>query len=424
MAKDKGVTIMKKKADKSCSVKIQTLLDNFIKICEPLERDHILPFVDKCTNSTYCECHISAQKLISLGTIDVPLDPEEQQEYRANRDVVEDHIAFDKMKEDALNKRSFSNIVTEFTEVFDPEHPIKIIGGQHRYLAIKEALEKQSINENHGVKVYFGLDNDQRLDVQLISNTNIAASTDLLDRMLETVSGPELRNWCQEVGLLLESQDFSDNRKHGQLVTVKATRTFILNYFKGKEVNPKNLDITKTIPILAETGIEATDWAEFKKAHPNWQKDAKLKEAGKEFALLSVAQHKRFSSTTNKGKGMNIDYAEKALNYAIISAFAFVAGMLHSNDVRLKRHFDLRKTTSTDPLNAAALSTGRHKTDSENYRGLGYRTGPKERGRLVELFYLNTDKGDGISKGLVDLAIKKYEAKQALLEVEEAKTKI
>jgi len=67
---------------------------------------------------------------------------------------------------DALNKRSFSNIVTEFTEVFDPEHPIKIIGGQHRYLAIKEALEKQSINENHGVKVYFGLDNDQRLDVQ------------------------------------------------------------------------------------------------------------------------------------------------------------------------------------------------------------------------------------------------------------------
>ena len=107
-----------------------------------------------------------------------------------------------------------------------------------------------------------------------------------------------------------------------------------------------------------------------------------------------------------------------------MSAWAFVSGMLHSNPTRLERHFRLRKTTDTDPLNAAALTSGKHKTDPENYRGLGYRTGPKERGRFVELFYLNTERGEGITKSLVDLAIKKYHAKQALLEVQEAQLKV
>ena len=269
---------------------IDKIIKEFVKICEPLENNQICVLVDKCTDATYCECHISAKKIISLGTIDVPLDPEEQLEYRANREVMEDHVAFGQMKEDALGKRSFSNIVIEFNDTFDPNHPLKIIGGQHRYLAIKEALEKQGVNENHGVKIYFGLDTEQRLDVQLISNTNIAASTDLLDRMLETVSGPQLRSWCQDVGFLSPGKDFSDIRKHGQLVTVKAARTFILNYFKGKETDPLKLDSTKTIPLLAETGGVGSDWEDFKKANPNWWTDQGLKEAGREFALLCVAQ--------------------------------------------------------------------------------------------------------------------------------------
>jgi len=402
---------------------IKPLVEQFIKFFEPLEKDRPEVFTDKRTGARYFECHISAKKLIDLGTIDVPLDPEEQAEYRANRNIVEDHVAFKKMKGDALNKRSFSNIVTEFTLDYDSEHPLKIIGGQHRYLAIKDALGK-NINENHGVKVYFGLDTEQRLDVQLISNTNIAASTDLLDRMLETVSGPELRNWCQEVGLLLKGEDFSDVRKRGQAVTVMAARTFIMNYYEGKRVDPSKIDTTETTPLLAETGLEAGDWSEFKKENPDWFKDEKLKEVGKEFALLCDAQNKFFSSKVGKGQKPNLDYAEKALNYAIIAAWAFVAGMLQSNEVRLKRHFGLRMSSSLDPLNASVLAAGRHKTDPTNYRGLGYRTGPKERGRLVELFYSNTERGEGIVKSLVDLAIKKYHAKQAMLEVKEAQEKI
>ncbi len=77
-------------------------------------------------------------------------------------------------------------------------------------------------------------------------------------------------------------------------------------------------------------------------------------------------------------------------------------------------------TLRENPLNAAALAKGRHKTDPENYRGLGYRTDPKERGRFVELLYLQAEKGNGIATGQIDLAIKKYHAKQAALEVLEA----
>jgi len=50
------------------------------------------------------------------------------------------------------------------------------------------------------VKVYFGLDSDQRLDVQLISNTVIAVSADLYDRMQETVRGPETAGLVPESG--------------------------------------------------------------------------------------------------------------------------------------------------------------------------------------------------------------------------------
>ena len=149
---------------------------------------------DNRTGARSCECHVKASVLIGHGTIDAPLDPDEQPEYRANRDIVEDAYAFQKMKEDAKARRSFSNIVAEYTKEYDESHPLKVIGGQHRFEAIRDALEV-GVDEYHGVKVYLSLDMDQRLDAQRISNTNIAASGDLFDRMHETVKGPELRTW-------------------------------------------------------------------------------------------------------------------------------------------------------------------------------------------------------------------------------------
>ena len=398
--------------------KIRSLVDSFTKRCQPLE-ETLYVLVDARTMATFCECHVKASNLVKFGTTDVPLDPDEQSEYRANREVVEDHVAYEQMKEDASAHRTFSNIVIEYTEVFDPEHPLKVVGGQHRFNAIKLALERK-IDEFHGVKVYFNLDTDQRLDVQLISNTNIAVSSDLLDRALETASGPALRDWCQEVGLLLEKQDFADKRVRGRPITVRAARTFIMNYYEGCKIDPPKFQESRTVPLIVKTGGYDSDWDAFKKENPGTWKDAQLKRAGQEFAQLAQAQHDYF--TNQKGKG-NIDHAEKALNYAVLSAWSFMAGILSKNSTRLKKHYDLQNRVGIDPLNAAALGKGKHKSDPANYRGLGYRTDAKERGRFVELFYLQTERGDGITPALVDAAIKNYHAKQAMLEAREAQEK-
>jgi hypothetical protein len=106
------------------------------------------------------------------------------------------------------------------------------------------------------------------------------------------------------------------------------------------------------------------------------------------------------------------------MNIAILAAWAYVAGLLSTNQTRLDKHFALSQRTGGDPLNSPALAKGRHKTDPENYRGLGTRTDAKERGRLVELFYYQAEKGDGISKNAIDVAIAKYYAKQSQLEVQ------
>lgn len=390
---------------------ISNLVMMFYKQCEPVENEICL-IKDRATNAVFCECHIYAGKLIELCTIDAPLDPEDQGEYRSNREIDEDNSAFIQMKEDAKHGRVFSNIVAEYTVEFDETHPIKIIGGQHRIEAIREALVLA--NEYQGLKVYFSLNMDQRLDVQLISNTNIDVSPDLLDRMMETVRGPELRNWCQNVGLLQKGTDFSDKKRRENNVTVREARTFILNYYMGTRI--VHFDEEKTDGIIAGSGGVSADWDQLKENNPEWNTDDKLCEAGKQFARLIAKQHEYFS----KSKAKNTkSYESKVHNYAVLAAWAFTAGYLQRNDVRLKRHYALPENSNKDPLNAAVLASARHKTDPENYRGLGTRTDAKERGRLIELFYLQAESGKGIEKRTVDLALRKYFAKQANLEVKE-----
>jgi hypothetical protein len=115
---------------------ISSEVESFATTCEPMELN-LYVLVDARTKARFCECHLKASTIIKLATVDVPLDPEDQAEYRANREVVEDHVAYEKMKEDAKEGRTFSNIVAEFTTDWDEERPIKIIGGQHRYHAIQ-----------------------------------------------------------------------------------------------------------------------------------------------------------------------------------------------------------------------------------------------------------------------------------------------
>jgi hypothetical protein len=391
-------------------IDVRAAVEEFAAIAKPLEaKSQINVFIDACTDARFCEVHISAKELVDLGTIDVPLDPEEQGAYRANREIVADHGAFVAMKEDAKKSRSFSNLVAEYSTSFDEEHPIKIIGGQHRFTAIKEALETK-INAYHGLKIYFGLDSSQRLDVQLVSNTVIAVSSDLYDRMQETVKGPELRNWCQHVGILGDGQDFSDRRQRGSQITVRGARTFIVNFFEGKNLNKKKFEETKTIPILCRSGQADPEWEKIRQQKTIW-KNPELDKAGREFAQLVESQRKAFPHKKNA------DAQEKASSYPVIGSWAFVAGWLQNNPKRLERHYDLANAKGRDPLNAAVMSTARHKSDPENYRGLGTRTSPKDRGRLVELFYLQAEEGKGITKATTDLALKKYHAKEAHLDV-------
>jgi hypothetical protein len=401
---------------------IHELLRDFVQACEPVDSRPLLVMRDNLTGALFVEVHVLGSRLVPAATTDVPLDPDEQAEYRANRDVVEDHVAFAKMKDDALSARSFSNLVCEFTRAFDESHPVKVVGGQHRFTAIQDALAA-GVDEHHGVKLYFDLDNEQRLDVQLISNTNIAVSTDLFDRMTETLAGPQLRQWCQAVGLLDGDEDFADRRARGNPITVRAARTFIVNYFRGTGVESKKFDATETVPIILRSGVQLEEWEALKADRPDLWEDANLKKAGQEFAALVKAQRSYFAAPSGKAKPGQGDSAEKALNYAVLSAWAFVAGVLSSNKARLKRHFDLRKVTGKDPLNAAALAKGRHKTDPENYRGLGYRTDAKERARFAELFFLQAEDGKHITAAKIDLAIKKFHAKEAFIEVSKAKAK-
>lgn len=399
-------------------LKIKSALTRFIETFEPYESaEQLLVLDDHRTDAKFCECHIKASKLVEYSTVDVPLDPDDQSDYRANRELVTDAPAFYRMKEDAIKRRSFSNIVAEYTTEFDEQHPLKIIGGQHRFEAIRLALDDQ-IDELHGIKVYFALDTDQRLDVQLISNTVIAVARDLFDRMHETVKGPELRNWCQTVGLLKHGEDFTDKRQRGGAISVQLARTFITNYLLGSNIDQKKFEAADTTPVLCPTGTQDSQWDDLRATYPLVWQEEQLIRAGKEFSKLVDAQRKAFDEREIRPPP---DFPEKTMNPAILAAWAYVAGMLKGNKVRLERHYNLSTTQNRDPLNVMELSKGRHKSDPDNYRGLGYRSDPKERGRFVELFFLQAEEGKGITKAAVDIAIKQYHAKQAQLEVVRAK---
>lgn len=396
---------------------VEECINDFESQFEPLEPINVV-LIDFCTNAYYIEASILAKHIVDFGSIDVPIDPDEQSDYRANRDVVEDHAAFLKMKEDAQKGRTFSNIVAEYNTEYEAERPLKIIGGQHRFLAIKDAYDVK-VNYYHNIKVYFNLDKNQRLDVQLISNTNIAVSTDLLDRMFETLKGPELREWCQAVGLLDEGKDFADKKQRSNQITVRLARSFILSFLEGRKNSSMDFKTISPEPIISKTGSVDELWEDIRENNNDIWSNNELLEAGKHFTALHNKQKEYF----HKRKGY-LEYSDKAVNYSVVSAWAYIAGLLQHNQTRLKRHYALTNAKNIDPLNAAALAKGRHKTDPENYRGLGTRTDKKERGRLVEVFYLQAEKGNGIDKNIVDVGIKKYHAKLANLEVIEAEKKI
>ena len=160
----------------------------------------------------YLTCHLYGKDLGENCDLGATIDTDDENEsYKLNRDVLENKPAFLEMVNDALDGRGFEDIVLECDYSYREDLPLKVYGGQHRIEAIKRALV-HDVNVVHGVRVYFNLNKRQKVEIALINNTSIVVSNDLLDRMSEQLVGPELREWCQQVGLLQSNQDFADRR--------------------------------------------------------------------------------------------------------------------------------------------------------------------------------------------------------------------
>ncbi len=381
-------------------------------------------FQDQKSKSYYVECHILASVADPLLDPDAVLDPDEQVEYRANRSIQEEHRAFAQMLEDAQKGRQFSDLIVEFNQAYEASKPLKVLGGQHRVIAIGDALQ-DGIDLPHGFKCYFALTREQRNEIAQISNTNIAIPVDLLDRMQETMLRSGLREWCQSVGLLGKGKDFADRKNQEGLITVRSARSFIVNFFEGKST-PYDADALYS-PYLCRSSIGGAVDDKYTslldaKGEELWQ-DPDLIRAGKAFAEIHKQQITAIEDN-DKLKRFG-EFKTKTITPVVTAAFAMVAGSLSSDKKLLTKLFSLSKPANIDPLNAEALSTTKHHTDSDTYRGVGTRSDKKELGRMAEVFVQFVENAKPtLTKLLIELALKSYHAKLAKAEVTKAKNRI
>lgn len=408
--------------------KIIGFIEDFRNNIQTLENTKNIPLVlfqDGKSKGFYVECHIEGKVAVPKMDFDAVLDPEQQEEFRANRALKPWHVAFIQMQVDAKKGRQFSDIITEYDTSYQPEKPLKVFGGQHRGKSIEEAMKK-GINRNHGFRVYLGLSIEQRGEIIQTSNTNIQISPDLLDRLSETQMRSGLRKWCQEIGLLINNQDFADSKNTEGIITVKLARTFVVNFIDGRSHKGETIDRVFNPYICSSGAIADERYCKLldEKGKDLW-KDKALYEAGKNFTQLHFRQMEMIDNDPDLSKIK--EFRTKALSTSIVASWALVAGLLQPDSEKLNKHYNIPKEAKkNDPLNAKEMSVSKHHTDDPTYRGLGTRSGKKDKGRLVQLFLLNsrTESKKGISKEMIEAAIKGYEASLAIEEKEKAEKKI
>lgn len=397
-------------------------IESFFDIFNPLEKENELKYLlllDKRSNAYYINCHIYSKILVSKADTEAVIDPRESEDYKLNRDLYTDNYAYKLMENDAKKERSFEDLVVEFDTSYREDLPLKVFGGQHRIKAISAAVQ-DGIESIHGVRVYFGLSVEQRVNLAIVNNTSIAVSNDLLDRMQEDLLGTDLRNWCQTVGLLSDGQNFVDKRSPDGIPTVRIARTLIVNYYLGKQSS----DTDFHEPVVCISGPRMDENYRAVRQDIDWN-DPDLIRMGKEFSKLHSLQRLRVLSWT---KDRYIEFANKVLHPSITASWAYAAGMFQRNTTALEKHYALGSPEIVgDPLNAKALQEARFKgTDSDSYRGLGSRISGGELGRTLELFRLQATVASdrGIKLKLANAAIKSFEAKKAQNVADEALTGI
>jgi hypothetical protein len=338
--------------------------------------------------------------------------------YQLNREIQEDPTAFQQMIKDAAEGRSFEDIVLEYDKTYRPKQPLKVYGGQHRLTAIMRA-ESLKGSIVHGVRVYFGLTREQKVEIATINNTAIAVSNDLLDRVREDFLGPQLRDWCQRVGLLEEGQNFADKRAP-DVPSVRLARSLIVNFHLAK----KALDIQGLHqPILCKSGGLDDNYLKVRSEF-DWDEPSAI-EMGEQFARLNKVQRE---SVMSREEDSNAEFARKALSLSVVASWSYAAGLFQRNGDYLKNLYSLPDNIKPpgDPLNAKALSAARFPgTDEDNYRGLGTRSSPRELGRMLEVFLvLALKQKKKIAKDLANTAIQTYEAKRINSAAEKALNRI
>lgn len=358
-----------------------------------LEVSHNMPviiFQDGVNDSYYIKCSISAKTAAEIVDLNAKLSIDNPESFRANRELLIKHKTFLKMKRDSEEGREFNDIIVEYNLDYNPDKPLKVWGGQHRIKAISESQEKS--NRYHGFRIYFDLNVKQRSEVALISNTNISVSNDTFDRMIEeTMFGDILRKWCHKVGFLNKDEDFPDVGSKAEKISVKQARSFIVNFYLGKERGDKltseSLDKNVYEPYLTITGVTIDPKYDELMQNNNILEDELLLEAGKRFLVLHNAQYRAVKENPGKIKNSKA-FRNKAFVESILCGWSYVAGLLQSHKERLVNHYRIPKTSAkiVDPLNAEEMSKFKHDSDLPTYRGLGTRSALKDRQRIVQVF--------------------------------------
>ena len=305
-------------------------IDDFLKNFQPHEISNagkLYLLIDERSGAFYLTCHLPGHVLAQSCDTEATLEGDEDDEiYKLNREISEDETAYQVMEADAIKGRSFEDIVLEYDTSYRARKPLKVYGGQHRLKAITKAQPQKGATL-HGVRVYFGLSREQKVEIATINNTAIAVPNDLLDRMREQLLGSELRGWCQKTGLLDAGKDFSD-RRSPEVPTVRLARTLVLNFYQGKEASDMN-DFHR--PLICKSGGLDEEYMKLRDKI-DWS-DPDVLTMGKEFARLNSLQR---STVSDRDEDDNAEFARKALPLSVVASWGYAAGLFQRNPDFLK----------------------------------------------------------------------------------------
>jgi hypothetical protein len=409
--------VFDKKAEKNQAV-VNTITEflNGIDTLEKAENIPVTVFQDGVKNSYYIRCAITGKMMTDAVSLDARLNPENGETFRDNREILVTHNTFLRMKADAEKEREFNDIIAEYVTSYIPGKPLKIWGGQHRSRAIMDAYKEKKVSRYHGFRVYFCLTKEQRTELAFISNTSISVSNDLFDRQLEEAfMGPSLRKWCTKVGLLKQGEDFPDVGAHAEKITTQSARSFLVSYFKGKntgaQIVESELDRNVYEPYLCQTGAFLDE--EYRTLTETmgaslWT-DKGLNEAARAFARLHRAQYDAIKKSKSNFKVFRM----KAMVPSVLTAWAYVAGLLQTHASRLQVHLTIPEPPkgAPDSLNAEEMSQFRYYQDIETYRGLGTRAIMKDRQRMAQVFLARSiDPEATLDKKLLNQAVNQFAA--------------